>query len=227
VTDQRRLNLPLFALGAVAAHAVVLAALLPMLVTLPGAGSNRRGHVVIDVDVTPLPASGASSGTTGSPTHDRAADMPNASPPTDTTSAISTGTADPLTTQAVTRAIQDQAKKTAGAGGSASGEAGPGASPPDGVVARAEPSEPLPPETTLEQGPAKKPTAEKSQPAAKPEAKKPAANTQDETHAKPVTPRPRRLVRAKPKSPAKGDFQTLFSGTILAPALPPDKRATR
>ncbi|MGZ5915853.1 MAG: hypothetical protein ACXWJ4_00795, partial [Methyloceanibacter sp.] len=53
VTDQRRLNLPLFALGAVAAHAVVLAALLPMLITLPGPGPNRRGPLVIDVELVP------------------------------------------------------------------------------------------------------------------------------------------------------------------------------
>jgi hypothetical protein len=199
------LNLPLFALGAVAAHAVVLAALLPMLVTLPGAGSNRRGPVVIDVDVTPLPAPAA---------------------PADTTSATTTGTVDPLTTQAVTPATQDPVKTTAEAGGSAPGGTEQDASPPEGAVARAEPSEPLPPETTLEQTPAKEPTAEKPE-AEKPDAKKPAAKAQETTHAKPVTQRTRRVVKAKPKTPAKGDFQTLFSGTILSPTLPAEKRATR
>ena len=112
---------------------------------------------------------------------------------------------------------QDQAKKTAEAG----------ASPAKDAVARAEPSEPLPPETILEQAPAKEPTAEKPQPAEKPEAKKPAAKGEDATHAKPVTPRIHRVVKAKPKTPAKGDFQTLFSGTILSPTLPQEKRATR
>jgi hypothetical protein len=237
VTDQRRLNLPLFALGAVAAHAVVLAALLPMLVTLPGSGSNRRGPVVIDVDVTPLPARGASAetgGTTGSVTLDHAANAPSAPAPapTDTTSATTTGTVDPLTTQSVTPAIQDQAKKSTGqtaeAGGSSPGEAEHEANTSDSAVARAEPSEPLPPQTILEQAPAKEPTAEKPQSAEKSEAKKPAAKTQETTHAKPATPRTHRLVKAKPKTPAKGgDFQTLFSGSTLAPTLPQEKRATR
>jgi hypothetical protein len=222
VTDQRRLNLPLFALGAVAAHAVVLAALLPMLVTLPGAGSNRRGPVVIDVDVSTLPASGGvAGGATSSTAQDHAADVPAASAPADTTSATTTGTIDPLSTQSVTPAIPDQAKKSMGETAAASG------SPPEDAMARAEPSEPLPPATILEQAPPKEPTAEKAQLAAKPEAKKPAAKTPEATHAKPVTPHAHRLVKAKPKAPGKGDFQTLFSGTILAPTLPQEKRATR
>ncbi len=226
MTDQRRLNLPLFALGAVAAHAVVLAALLPMLVTLPGAGSNRRGPVIIDVDVTPLPAAGTvNGGVSGGTTQDHAAqdhaaDVPGASAPADTSSATTTGTIDPLTTQSVTPA-QEQAEeliaKPAAIGGNAPGAA----------VAGIEPSEPLPPETILEQTPAKEPTAEKPQPAEKAEAKKPTAKPQETTHVKPVAPRSGRLVKAKPKTPAKGDFQTLFSGTILSPTLPQEKRATR
>lgn len=228
-----------------AAHAVVLAALLPMLVTLPGPGSDRRGPVVIDVDVTPLPPSGAAAetgGATGTATPDLAAGVPGASARPDTTSALpapgtsgettaaATGTADPLTTQSVTPAIQDRAKttaeKSAEAGGGPAGATAREASPTDGAIARAEPSEPLPPETILEQAPAKEPGAAKPQPAEQPAATKPAAKTQATTHAKPVTPR--RVVKAKPKTPAsRGDFQTLFSGTTLAPTLPQEKRATR
>ncbi|MGZ5850377.1 MAG: hypothetical protein ACXWJN_07300, partial [Methyloceanibacter sp.] len=114
------MNLPLFALGAVAAHAVVLAALLPMLITLPGPGPNRRGPLVIDVEVVPAgssatPAIGSGQTSAGSSASDPATfapDMaaagkpePELPDPTETTSALSASpappetAADPMTTQ--------------------------------------------------------------------------------------------------------------------------------
>jgi hypothetical protein len=49
-----KINLPVFAIGAGVIHAIGLAVLLPLLITLPGPGSYIDQHAVaIDVDVVP------------------------------------------------------------------------------------------------------------------------------------------------------------------------------
>jgi hypothetical protein len=63
VPDQERFRLTLFVLGVVAVHALCLAALLPVLITLPGPDNSEPKHVVVDVDVlsgSAPPATGAS-----------------------------------------------------------------------------------------------------------------------------------------------------------------------
>jgi hypothetical protein len=236
VTDQRQLNLPLFALGAVAAHAVVLAALLPMLVTLPGPGSSPRGPLIIDVDVTPgaspaplapqpEPPIPADTATTSA--------LPEPSPP----APAETIAADAMTTQS-TAPMADAGQPSAVPGAESVGapsdsattheDAGLPASPPAGALARAEPPETLPPaapatSAATEQATANAAKTEVPKPSAAPAAKKATA-----VRAQPVTPRANRVVKAKPKAPAPGaDFKSLFSGTILAPTIPKDQRATR
>jgi hypothetical protein len=50
----RQINLPVFAIGAGVIHAIGLAVLLPLLITLPGPGSDIDPHAVaIDVDIVP------------------------------------------------------------------------------------------------------------------------------------------------------------------------------
>jgi cytoskeleton protein RodZ len=244
VTDQRQLNLPLFALGAVAAHAVVLAALLPMLVTLPGPGSIPRSPLIIDVDVTPgaslaplaprpEPPIPADAATTSA--------LPEPSPPApaETAAAIA---ADPMTTQS-TAPMADTGQASAVPGAESVGapsdsaktheDAGLPASPPAGALARAEPPETLPPDApatsaATAQATANAPKVEVPKPVAAPAVKKATA-----VRARPVTPRANRVLKAKPKAPASGaDFKSLFSGTILAPTIPKapaarDQRATR
>jgi hypothetical protein len=244
VTDQRQLNLPLFALGAVAAHAVVLAALLPMLVTLPGPGSSPRGPLIIDVDVTPgaspaplapqpEPSIPADTATTS------ALPEPSRPAPAETAAAIA---ADPMTTQS-TAPMADAGQASAVLGAESVGapsdsaktheDAGLPARPHAGAapapsLARAEPPETLPPavpatNAATEQATANAPKAEVPKPVAAPAAKKATA-----VRAQPVTPRANRVVKAKPKAPTPGaDFKSLFSGTILAPTIPKDQRATR
>jgi hypothetical protein len=51
VPDQERFRLTLFVLGVIAVHALCLAALLPVLITLPGLDSSEPKHVDVDVDV--------------------------------------------------------------------------------------------------------------------------------------------------------------------------------
>jgi hypothetical protein len=49
-----KINLPVFAIGAGVIHAIGLAVLLPLLITLPGPGSDIDPHAVaIDVDIVP------------------------------------------------------------------------------------------------------------------------------------------------------------------------------
>ncbi|MGO8841516.1 MAG: hypothetical protein ACLQF1_10395 [Methyloceanibacter sp.] len=55
MTDRRSITLPLCVLGAGAVHGLCVAALLPMLITLPGPGNS--GPSVIDVEVMPASAS--------------------------------------------------------------------------------------------------------------------------------------------------------------------------
>jgi hypothetical protein len=239
VTDQRQLNLPLFALGAVAAHAVVLAALLPMLVTLPGPGSSPRAPLIIDVDVTPG-ASLAPAGPQPEPSLPADAGTTSALPlepsppaPAETAAAIA---ADPMTTQSTPPmadaesggAPSDSAKTHANAGLPTPPPAGAAPAP---SLARAEPPDTLPPaapSAATEQATANAPKAEALKPVEAPGAKKATA-----VRAQPVTPHVNRVVKAKPKAPAPGaDFKSLFSGTILAPTIPKapaarDQRATR
>jgi hypothetical protein len=61
VPDQERFRLTLFVLGVVAVHALCLAALLPVLITLPGLDHSEPKKVTVDVDVlagSAPPASG-------------------------------------------------------------------------------------------------------------------------------------------------------------------------
>ena len=245
MTDQRQLNLPLFALGAVAAHAVVLAALLPMLVTLPGPGSSPRGPLIIDVDVTPG-ASPAPSVPQPEPSIPSDAATTSAlpvepSPPAPAEAAAAVA-ADPMTTQSMTTqstAPMVGAESVGAPSDSATihEDAGLPASPPAGAtpapsLARAEPPDTLPPaapapSAATEQATANEPKAEVPKPVEAPAAKKATA-----VRAQPVTPHANRVVKAKPKAATPGaDFKSLFSGTILAPTIPApaarDQRATR
>ena len=231
MTDERRLNLPLFALGAVAAHAVVLAALLPMLVTLPGPGKVSRGPLIIDVDVMHAPSSSSDK------------PEPGALEPTEATSALPVSpaasepaaAADPMTTQATAPMVDTGQANAPASADAKSAATGPGEtqqdarlpdSPPTPItpgtvppIARAEPPETLPPAK-----PAASAATEPANPAKveKPMVKKPAA-----VRAKPVSPRAPRIAKAKPKA-SDGDFNSLFSGTMLAPpTAAKDRSATR
>jgi hypothetical protein len=57
VIELKQINLPLFLIGAGVVHLVGLAALLPMLITLPGPGGDIEPKaVVVDVDIVPAAA---------------------------------------------------------------------------------------------------------------------------------------------------------------------------
>ena len=219
VTDQRRLNLPLFALGAVAAHAVVLAAFLPMLVTLPGPGAHRRGLMAIDVEVV----------------HDTPAADIAASDPDEITAALPASPPIPEPVAPADRVTIEATAPLADAGpvnDMSPGETGLGAAQPGGesAIARAEPptmvpppDEPVSPAATE---PAKPTSAVAPKQVERP-VKKPVMA------AKPA-PRAQHVAKAKPKAAAPNrDFNALFSGTILAPTpfkptvAAPQQRATR
>jgi hypothetical protein len=240
VTDQRQLNLPLFALGAVAAHAVVLAALLPMLVTLPGPGSSPRGPLIIDVDVTPAspaPSVPPPEPSIPSDTTTTSALPLEPSPPAHAEAAAAVA-ADPMTTQSTAPMVGAESAGAPSDSAKIHEDAGLPVSPPAGAapapsLARAEPPDTLPPaapapSAATEQATASEPKAEVPKPVEAPAAKKATA-----VRAQPVTPHANRVVKAKPKAAAPGaDFKSLFSGTILAPTIPKapaarDQRATR
>jgi hypothetical protein len=94
------LNLSLCAVGAIAAHALCIAALLPMLITLPGPGaeSGKPAPMVIDVEMAPGPHAalpdarselGRNTADNPAPSSDPVtAPTPGASDPTGETSAL-------------------------------------------------------------------------------------------------------------------------------------------
>jgi hypothetical protein len=242
VTDQRRLNLPLFALGAVAAHAVVLAALLPMLITLPGPGTDRRGPLVIDVEVIPTassatPAKGSGQTSAGSSASDpvtfapdtAAAGKPELPDPTETTSALPASPAppetDPMTTQS-TAPLADAVPEDERDGGGAQSaptvrdepprradQSGSGAPP---VIARAEPPDVVTPtiESAIRAAAAQARTKRPS--AVKPKQVEKAPRKPAAASAK---PRVSRIAKAKPKGPApNGDFNTATGWGPIAPS---------
>lgn len=243
VTDQRRLNLPLIALGAVAAHAVVLAALLPMLITLPGPGTDRRGPLVIDVEVMPT-ASSAGSGQTdaGSPASDPvtfAPDIatagkpePGVRDPSETTSALpvspaSTETApDPMGTQS-TPPPADAASLNESVGGEAQSaptvrdepprRAGQSASSAPAAIARAEPPDAVTPIVQSATHAVAEQAPAKQPSAVKPKrVEKPATKKPAAVSAK---PRVSRIAKAQPEAPtSNGDFNTATGWGPIAPS---------
>jgi hypothetical protein len=253
VTDQRRLNLPLFALGAVAAHAVVLAALLPMLITLPGPGTNRRGPLVIDVEVVPAgssatPAIGSGQTNAGSSASDPVTFAPDTAAagkpepelpnPTETTLALPASpappetAADPMTTQS-TAPLADAGPVNEGAGGEAQSaptvreetprRAGRSGSGAPPAIARAEP----PDAVTAAVESAAHAAAEQApakQPSAAVKPKQIEKSAAKKHAAVSAKPRVSRIAKAKPKHPtSNGDFNT---ATGWGPIAPPANKSS-
>jgi hypothetical protein len=244
VTDQRRLNLPLIALGAVAAHAVVLAALLPMLITLPGPGTNRRGPLVIDVELMPTassatPATGSGQMGAGSSASDPvtfAPDIaatgkpePGAPDPAETTSAMPVSPAptetasDPMTTKS-TAPLADANETAGGEAQSAPTvrdetprRAGQSANRAPAAIARAEPPDAV---TPVVQSAA--PAVAEQVPAKQPSAVKPKRAMKPATKkpaAASAKPRVSRIAKAQPEAPtSNGDFNTATGWAPMAPS---------
>ena len=236
------MNLPLCAVGAIAAHALCIAALVPMLITLPGPGAERAtpAPMVIDVEMAPGPPA-ALPDARSEPGRNTADDPAPSSDPDPLSDSMTTQSTRPLADEGETSS-GGEAKVTDTSSGEMVKEADPAVADPAATepadaapeaapsLARAEPPTSAPPaaDPATSEEAAKVPASDGA-----PKVKKPAKPAKLEpsvkkraAHANSVAPHLRRVVKAKPKAPAGqgGNFNSLFSGTILAPPATTAKR---
>lgn len=185
-------NLPIFAIGAGVIHAIGLAVLLPLLITLPGPGGDIDSQAVsVDVDLVPS--------TPPSPRVDREVDQTSALPASPPSGASAPKDASGTGSDGVPGAVANVGPETSPSSMPAPGQAS--VSPGEAPAANAAPAtKPKAKAAKLIRAPAKKPVL---------------------AHVKPAKPLVRRPVKTASKglAPFKGSWSALLGGPPPSPSI--------